>query len=162
VIGLVIALGQSLRRDDGAAAILVDGVPLPDGCTLRVLPQLLPELVDDLARVSRVLFVDAAVDRCEPTLEPIPSGSDSSRSQSTGFSHFASPCGLLELCHSLHGIRPIAHALRLPAFDLGFGEGLSPSLQAHIPEARRLLEQWLTSPEYDAGTDIRQTSLKAD
>jgi Ni,Fe-hydrogenase maturation factor len=102
-----------------------------------VLPQLLPELVDDLAGASRVLFVDAAVDRSTPTLEPV--GTPESYA---GFSHFTTPAGLMELCRKLHGHAPDSHLLRLPAFDLGFGEGLSETLQAQLQLARTLLEQW--------------------
>lgn len=135
---LVIALGQTLRRDDGAAAELLRSVELPEGCLFRVLPQLMPELVDDLARTSRVLFVDAAVDGTVPSLVPV-RGSGHSAS----FSHFTAPAGLLDLCRRLHGCEPDAGVLRLPAFDLGFGEGLSAALQSQLPHARELLEQWL-------------------
>jgi len=138
VSDLVIALGQTLRRDDGAAAALLQSVELPERCLVRVLPQLVPELVDDLARASRVLFVDAAVDRSNPTLEPV--GVPESCG---GFSHFTTPAGLMELCRKLHGHAPDAHLLRLPAFDLGFGEVLSEPLQAQLQLARTLLGQWL-------------------
>lgn len=135
---LVIALGQTLRRDDGAAAALLGTVPLPAACRLLVLPQLLPELADDLARADRVLFVDAALDQAEPLLESVAAAAGP-----RAFTHAATPGGLLELCRRLHGTQPVAYALRLPAFDLGFGEGLSEALQAQLPKARALLVQWL-------------------
>jgi hydrogenase maturation protease len=136
---LVIAIGQTFRQDDGAASVLLQSVELPEPCLVRVLPQLLPELVDDLAGASRVLFVDAAVDRSIPTLEPIASAKSCG-----GFSHFATPSDLVELCRKLHGHAPNAHVLRLPAFELGFGEGLSEPLQVQLPLAQNLLRQWLS------------------
>jgi hypothetical protein len=61
---LVVGYGSDLRGDDAAgrhAADAVAGRALP-GVRVLSLPQLLPEVADDLSRADLAIFVDASVD----------------------------------------------------------------------------------------------------
>src|ERR1017187_9377874 len=64
---LVVGYGNSLRRDDGVGlrvAEAIEALQLPGVRTLTC--QLLtPEYADPMARVRRVIFVDAAVDKTD-------------------------------------------------------------------------------------------------
>ena len=169
---LVIAIGNGLRGDDGAAAHLLAGLGRP-APALRQVQQLTPELSADLAAVRRVLFVDAwlappateppelPAERWghgrrrpsgpEPLLRPLaPLAGDGATGWSPGSPLGASapvspplaPAQLLAITGLLFGTAPAAWELLLPAYQLGHGEGLSAGMRRQLPRARSLLRGW--------------------
>lgn len=135
---LVIGYGNTLRRDDGLGVLAAEAVAeraLPGVCVLTAL-QLLPELAEPIAAVERVVFVDARVDDresgvVERRLDP----SDAGAAGGLGWTHVASPAVLLHLAARVYGHRPEAWVVSIPAFDLGYGEGLSESATSALAEA---------------------------
>jgi hydrogenase maturation protease len=124
---LVIGYGNSLRRDDGVGprvAEAIEALQLPGVRTL-VCQLLTPEYADPIARVRRVIFVDAAVDRTDGVhfrkLEP----GDTSQLMA----HAADPHTMLALARDVFGRVPEAWWLTIPAVHLGFGEDLSSEAQ---------------------------------
>ncbi len=136
---LLVGIGNTLRRDDGAGAALVERFSNRTDCRVLVVHQLLPEHVDDLARCARVVFADAAIDTTDVRLAPL-----APSSRAPGLGHAGDPGWLLALCESLHGRSPEAWLLTIPAADLGFGIGLSRAAAGAVEEAVRLLEGHIT------------------
>jgi hydrogenase maturation protease len=147
---LVIGIGNVLRGDDGVGWRLAEEVEAEaereeDGegerqGKVRCLQQLTPELAEELARVERVLFIDAwlAPAGAAPCLQPVTPGGSKAID-----SHRLEPAHLLALAQELYGAAPRAAALLVPAFAFPHGEGLSADLQRSLPAARRLLRRWL-------------------
>jgi hydrogenase maturation protease len=136
---LVIGLGNSLRGDDGAGPAVVAALPhLPHVRCLEV-HQLLPELADDIARVRRVVFVDASV-----TTPVVAVRSVKPRSGGVS-SHVLSRETLLGLCRDTYGKAPrSAWLVEVPASAFELGAGLSEATRQALTEAlarvRSLLE----------------------
>jgi hydrogenase maturation protease len=145
VSNLVIGLGNPLRGDDGVGWWLARRArrcrPAP---RVRLVPQLTPDLVLELAEARRVLFVDAWVrpsawDGEKPCLRPVLAA------QALGvFSHGLSSGELLAVAELLAPDGPPLEAweLLIPAGGFGIGEGFSSRLQRQLPLGMELLRQW--------------------
>jgi hydrogenase maturation protease len=134
---LILCIGNSLRRDDGAARVLAGRLEArpPGGVKVVAAHQLLPEHAEDIALSSAVLLADASTgDEEAVSLLPF-SGDPATRPDLHGFSLPV----LLELARSISGAHPPAYILRIPAFDFGHGEGLSPRTEAFVDDAERVL-----------------------
>ena len=132
---LVIGIGNSLRRDDGAGLLLAAALAEvweAAGHPVRLLTahQLAPEhaLEVSQAEVGAVLFVDAAVHTAAPTLYPIqPASGDSPAG-----GHTLGPATVLLYAQLLDPHTRPAWLLTLPAHDLDHGEGLSTATQTYL------------------------------
>ena len=134
---LVIGIGNRLRGDDGIGPSIVEGLPAQTGVTCRVVHQLTPELVMQLAEVDRVLFVDAAISGEAPRIEAVCPRPHS------GLGHAMTPAALMDLARTICHKTPKAWLLTVPGIDFEFGERFSPVATAHLPEATHLLHAWL-------------------
>ncbi len=143
---LIIAYGNSLRRDDGAGLALAER--LEALCRARGLAverqavhQLLPELAPEIARpqVTAVIFVDTRLaDPADPApeLEFSPLEADPT-SPSVG--HHLDPAALLLYADHLYGHRPPAWRLTIPGVDFDHGEGFSPRTARLLAGAEAVL-----------------------
>lgn len=137
---LVIGIGNPLRGDDGVGALLAEEV---GGDHVQ---QLTPELAAELARLERVLFIDAwlappgAAPRLD-RLDPLLPGDGQGSAQLA--SHHLDPAQLLTLSQALYGRAPQGWWLRIPAWALAHGQELSPALLSSLPAARALRQTWL-------------------
>jgi hydrogenase maturation protease len=156
---LVIGIGNPLRGDDGVGWQLAEELGDPH----RSVHQLTPECAALLLGCDRVLFVDASWPaegdpgssgpmQAAPApslrrwpLGPSGLGAAPAAARAAGLSHHLSAEALLAIAAELYDQRPEAWQLLLPAADFAHAEGLSPSLRALLPEARRLLQRWLTT-----------------
>lgn len=140
---LVIGYGNTLRRDDGVGPKVVEAIAalnLPGVQTL-VCAQLTPEFADPISRVSRVVFVDAAVDApCEVQLRKLEPAETSQI-----MAHAADPRTMLALARDVFGHAPEAWWLTIPVEELGFGEELSPLAQRGFGQALREIQHLATS-----------------
>ncbi|MFO7628304.1 MAG: hydrogenase maturation protease, partial [Prochlorococcaceae cyanobacterium] len=130
---LVIGIGNPLRGDDGIGALLAEQV---GG---RCVQQLTPELAEELAELEAVLFIDAwlAAAGAVPQLRAMAPAAGAAES------HRLEPAQLLAISQALYGRSPQAHLLQLPAYGFDHGTVLSAELQAALPAARALLQQWM-------------------
>jgi hydrogenase maturation protease len=132
-IFLVIGYGNLLRGDDGVGPRVAEAVEmlhLPGVCTL-IRQQLSPEDAEPISRAKTVVFVDAAVDAPhEVQLRELVPGDTTQL-----MAHAADPRTMLALARDVFGHAPRAWLLTIPAFDLGFGEILSPTAQSRCSEA---------------------------
>ena len=136
---LVIAYGNSLRRDDGAGLILAER--LEQEWSTHSVPvervevhQLVPELAADLAKdeVAAVVFVDTRAvqpDESDPGVQIYPL---STNNLPPGMGHHLSPATLLTYARLLYDKQPAAWMVATPGVDFGHGEGLSPLAQQAI------------------------------
>lgn len=157
---LLIGLGNRCRSDDGVGWYLAQraerwlatqapqGRPRPRVLTVQ---QLTPELSVELARVLRVLFVDAwlapAPEASRPPVAllqrlPPPSAGWPHINDLGVFSHGLQPAQLLAITALLDGRTPEAWLLLVPAFCLAHGTSFSPQLEALLPTAEALLQRW--------------------
>ena len=131
---LVIGIGNSLRGDDGVGVLLAEQV---GG---RSVQQLTPELAAELAELEAVLFIDAwlAPAGGPPQLvELIPAGAGAPDT------HRLEPAELLAISQALYGRAPAACLLQVPAHVFEHGNTLSAQLQAALPQAQALMQDWL-------------------
>lgn len=97
-----------------------------------------------------------AVLHCLQSTPPPPAGVEPTEAELAGrggdgagvallaaFSHQLSPRQLLSISELLFAGQPEAWQLLVPAFCLDHGEGFSPQLALRLPEAQRLLRQWM-------------------
>jgi hydrogenase maturation protease len=130
---LVVGMGNELRGDDAAGRAVaerVEALRLP-GVEVRSVCQLLPELVDDLARCSGAVFVDADPSCAEVDVrQVVPAGG-----ARPAVTHHLTPAAVLALAAVVGPVPPDAVLVAVPArrFDLG-GE-LSPEAAAGVDAA---------------------------
>jgi hydrogenase maturation protease len=121
---LVIGYGNELRRDDGVGAKVANAVAEWNlsGVQAIVCHQLIPELTDEIASASHVLFVDATL--AAGGLVQIRKIEVDENSQV--MTHATDPRSLLALAKQAFGRCPLASWLTIPVQDIDFGEELSP------------------------------------
>jgi len=134
---LVIGIGNRLRKDDGIGPALVESLRPIDGAEFHVVHQLTPDLAPRLSEIDRVLFVDAAINAAEITLEPV------APAQGHGIGHAMTPTAFLDLAAIAFDAKPPAWLLAVPGYDFGIGEGLSLEARLRLPEATRTIGMWL-------------------
>ena len=124
---LVIGIGNTLRRDDGAGWLFARGLgdALCDtGAEAEVIvrQQLTPELAEVVAEhgVAHVVFVDASTEIMTVALTAVPDAEATPPS-----SHHFTPATILAIARRLYGAEITGWLVHLPAFDFSHGEGLS-------------------------------------
>jgi hydrogenase maturation protease len=139
---LLLGYGNRLRRDDGAGPHVAEAVAARHVPGVRCIApfQIVPELLEELCGMSRVLFIDASH---EPCTDPFRVCRIAAAAPPARLSHCGGPAALLTLAQALDGRHPEAWLLTLPAADLGFGEGLSPRMQGQVTVALDWIRQWL-------------------
>ncbi|PID86699.1 MAG: hydrogenase maturation protease [Chloroflexi bacterium] len=142
---LLIGYGNPLRKDDGIGWRVVEeiekGQLFMANCQLStiVTHQLLPELTGDVSEAELVIFVDASVEG-EPgtiavqALAPV-------EQRIGALTHHFDPAGLLGYARDLYGRFPRAYLVTITAVSLGYGEGLSPLIEALVPEILQQIKQ---------------------
>lgn len=153
---LLIAFGNSSRRDDGVAfhivsrlrarqAIPWDFDELADDLdhepAIICLHQLAPELAEVLCQYEAVVFIDAHVpdmgwdrvawQRIEPALH------------ASMVTHQIKPTTLLALCNTLYGRYPASYTLSVEGYDFDFGETLSTKASELADQAVEMLERFI-------------------
>ncbi len=138
---LVVACGNPLREDDGLAWRVADACRDDARFEVIAVQQLAPEIADRIADADGVVFVDARRDGRPGSIrfDPIEPGGDVA-----GFTHFASPEGLLACAHALRRRAPRAALLSTTGARFGHGESLSPVVAAAIPELMGVLRRAAT------------------
>lgn len=148
---LIIAYGNSLRRDDGAGLLLaeeLEGTFQKQGRGVQRIEvhQLAPELALNVAcdDVDAVVFVDTRI--VSPGSETyeleVQSVSDHVSPPTVG--HHLSPATVMAYARLLYGRSPRGWLLTVPGVDFDHGEGLSEVSQkaiASLPEFLKTLPQ---------------------
>ena len=135
---LIIGYGNTLRGDDGAgprvAEMIAHRFPQVDSLALN---ELQPELAEAVSSYDEVIFVDAHV--LQKSLVVTEIRMDSGSRPADSFAH--SPHSILSLSRDLYGHRPErALLIQIPAFNVGFSEGLSPQTERAVEQCTGLIE----------------------
>ena len=143
---LLIAIGNTLRRDDGVAHYVLrlagDVTGVDRGVESRTVMQATPELAAELARFGQVIFLDADAMPGEVRLEPI--AADAVRGSALG--HAMGAAEVVALARALFGFQGEAFLCRIPGEDFTAGEGLSERARENAAKARTLLLAVLSTP----------------
>lgn len=123
---LVIGFGNPLREDDGAGYAVAGRLGPPAVAVV----QLTPELADRVGRARRVVFVDA--DRAGPAGRVARRRLEAGDAHGAAFSHHATPAGLLAMAAALYGRTPEAWLVTIGGERFGWGERLSPAVEAAV------------------------------
>jgi len=134
---LLIAIGNTLRRDDGAAHRVLEHLELPAGVEAISCHQLTPEMSEEIALADTVIFIDADVNPGPAQLEPIEPGAGLNPLGG----HFLTPQEVLAIAQRLFAFRGVAWLCHVPGEDFGEGEGLSPMAEANARAAAQLLQR---------------------
>ncbi len=138
---ILIAVGNTLRRDDGIAHRVLELLaPLPAGVTAKYVQQLTPELAEYVAAAKRVLVLDADVEASEISLRKLEPHAAPPRS---ALGHVVEAAEVLSLARLLYGFAGEAWLCHLPAFDLGHGDVLSPEAHSAAKSAAKQIRDWL-------------------
>jgi hydrogenase maturation protease len=133
---LIIGYGNPLRGDDGIGQVVAQHLTKPaiDDAEVVVCHQLTPELAGRLATVDMVVFIDAEAGATPPgsvTVSEVPHGGSALPS---ALAHRVDPAALLFMSQKLYGRSPQAFLVSVAARSFAFGEGLSDSVAAALPE----------------------------
>jgi len=123
----IIGYGNRQRRDDGIGPYVIDRLSGryggSSGIRLWSAHILAPDLIEDLQRAQRVIFVDATIaqlkqgwiwDKIAPDFEVLPY-----------VTHQVKPSLLLGLLERVYGQSPGAYLFTVQGEDFDFGEGLT-------------------------------------
>lgn len=147
---LIIAYGNSLRRDDGAGLLLAERLEQAwQACQVEVkrlvVQQLTPELTLEVARaeVSAIVFVDTRVvlpSETEPGVQIYPVNAIQ---PDPTVGHHLNPAVLLAYTDLLYGKHLPAWLVTAPGVDFGHGEGLSQGAQQALDRSPNLSTELL-------------------
>lgn len=137
---LIVGIGNTLRRDDGAGWYFAEALAAALETAgrhvhLALHHQLTPELAIEAAELQpcAILFVDASVTVDEASFVPLPQMIAESAS-----GHSLTPATLLTLMHRLYAVDVPGWLVQTPAADFGHGEGLSARAQRGLQAAPTL------------------------
>lgn len=136
---LLIGLGNPLREDDGLGPRVVEAViagGLPDDVRALVCHQLMPELAETMALATRVVLVDAAVDR-EPGHVSVERVEAALAAGPT--THHLTPAAIVALSAALYDGKAETWLVRVGGAAFETGQALSPMVEDALPEAARLV-----------------------
>ena len=151
---LVIGYGSPIRGDDALGPLVADrlqerlsSLPEAQAITQAVEVQarhiLTAELVDDLARAERVIFIDAAIDTPAGQVSRRPLTPD--RSTLSSMAHFHGPGELLAWCEALYQRAPEAWLVSGGGAEWGYAcyalsETAQQALEPMIAEVLALID----------------------
>lgn len=156
---LVIGYGNELRGDDAAGPYVASAVAdwrLPS-VKAMALPQLTPELVNDLVATDYAIFIDACGHHtCAPTVQLEPIVGPEAPKWIPAMTHSCNPWSLLTLTQRLYGRMPQAWLLQIPTENFELGDSLSSTAQRGCDLAKRTIEQLLQTYQQPAyGSDAK-------
>lgn len=137
---LIIGIGNTLRRDDGAGWFFADALAAALTAAgkrvhLELHHQLTPELAIEAVELQPgvIVFVDASVAVDEAVATPLAeTGSEAP------VGHGPTPSALLTLMRRLYAVDAAAWLVQTPAHDFDHGEGLSAVAQRGVQSAPAL------------------------
>ncbi len=137
---LVIGYGNDLRGDDGAGVRVAERLAGPSSpVRVIVTHQLTPDLADDVAAASQVIFVDAYAARAEGDALRIERIDGEAVDRASAMAHRVNPAGLVGLAGQLFGAKPEAWVVGIPAYCFDLGDALSSGTEHRVEEAIALI-----------------------
>ena len=149
---LIIGYGSPIRGDDAIGALVADRLAemdLPAHVQVQARHILTAELVEDLQRVDRAVFIDAAADSLPGEVRCRRIGPDPTVMST--MAHFHDPRELLAWCEALYGRAPEAWLVSAGGAEWGYAVySLSDSAAAAVaPMIRTVLSLVDSGPRGD-------------
>lgn len=135
---LVIGFGSALRGDDAAgprAALLVRDADPGGRWQVIACHQLTPELAEQIAQASVVVFLDADAAVTPGEVAASRLGPQSATGASPVDLHQLTPGALLRLAEQVYGTRPLAWLAGLGVESFDLADGLTPAAEAAARKA---------------------------
>ena len=140
---LVIACGNPLRGDDAIGSTVADIISSwrTPGVKVLTVHQLVPELIDEIQQVRRVLFIDAAATNADGSA--FQSGVVEAKKSRRFFGHCETAASLLALLHELGGRTPDARLVSISAISFDQGKELTEGAKSNMQAALVWIRHWL-------------------
>lgn len=144
---LIIGYGNPLRCDDAVGWKITEALEAsfvhPD-VEIHLAHQLLPEMAEWLSQTEQIIFIDASAEGTAGTWSCFPIAASPVQEQLPSLIHKLSPTHLLGLTEALFGKTAHAEMITVVGENFGYGESLSASVAAVIPEICSYLLECLT------------------
>jgi hydrogenase maturation protease len=131
---LIIGYGSPIRGDDAIGPLAADALaagPLPPGVVVISRHILTAELVEDIAAVDRVIFLDATVEGEPGEVRVRPLAPDANAVST--MAHFHDPRELLAWCQTLYNHEPDAYLVSAAGHSFDYANySLSPIAAAAL------------------------------
>lgn len=157
---MIVGIGNTLRRDDGAGVAVVERLRLVmerTGVVLVTTHQLLPELAEEVAQVCDVVFIDArmGISPGRVTVEEI---EHDAKPQAAGVGHYVTPAQLLAISRALYGgpVDQRAFVIGIGVSDVDHGEGLSDVVHHAVSRVTDMV--YRAAMEYGCGEPFSITT----
>ncbi|MEI6290212.1 MAG: hypothetical protein WCP19_07240 [Chloroflexota bacterium] len=153
---LLIGYGNPDRQDDGVAWHILqayckklglsvpgsyeDEFPQSEALDFAFYLQLTPEMAEEICQYEQVCFVDAHTGFISEEVRLIDVESEF---QHSPFTHHLTAQSLLSMCETIYHKKPRAGLLSVRGYYFGFNRDLSPDSAALVPEAVKLLDEWI-------------------
>jgi Ni,Fe-hydrogenase maturation factor len=163
---LIIGIGNPLRGDDGLGwravemlrreASINEAGPTHATFDTMTCHQLTPELAEEVARATRVIFIDACVGHPPGkirvnrltkvgaglvTAQGVHEGRPYISQADGALTHHLDPAGLLKYSRELYGSWPEASTISMTGADFGYSESLSAPVESQLPALVNLVAQ---------------------
>jgi len=153
---LVIGYGNPLRSDDGLGWMIAKELAKRIGESARVLTvhQLTPELAEAIGEADLVIFIDACYEgspgswQCETIRGAL--------APSQTFAHHMTPATLLIYARAVLNVEPAALLVSVAGGSFEYGQNLSPSVAAIVPEIVSTVYEW-----WQASTGTLETATSS-
>lgn len=157
---MIVGIGNTLRRDDGAGVAVVERLRLVLERTSAVLVtthQLLPELAEEAAPVRDVVFIDARMG-ISPGRVTVEEVEQDAKPQAAGVGHYVTPAQLLAISRALYGgsADQRAFVIGIGASDMDHGEGLSMVVHHAVSRVTDML--YRAAMDWSCGEPFRITT----
>jgi len=131
---LVIGYGNRLRGDDAVGWVVADSLandPRMDGVDVVAVHQLTPDLVHEVSRASRVVFVDAVLD---PTVQPgiVAVATLEPEPDAEPMTHHVGAGTILSLAEALYGASPVAFTVTVAIESTEPGAALGDAVRESV------------------------------
>jgi len=135
---LIFAIGNPNRGDDGIAAEVCSLIGQGDWKVVETM-ELMPEMAEEVAKASQLVFVDADYRGGASSIAPLPPAA----CHPGPLTHSLRPCDLVSFARRLYGFKRPAWLVRVPGADFGLGSPLSETAKTNAELAARLLKDLL-------------------
>jgi hydrogenase maturation protease len=134
-----IAIGNTLREDDGVAQRALRLIDPGDQVRLLEVFQLAPELACEIASADLVFFLDADPSAENTVITPI----ESDGAHGSPIAHSISPVEVVAIARDLYAFAGKALLCRIPAKRFGFGEELTAAAEAAARVAAQMVTEYI-------------------
>jgi len=139
---LIIGYGNPLRSDDGLGWLIAKDLAKCNhgSATVLTVHQLTPELAQPISDADLVIFIDACYEgapgswQCE-SIRAAPAPAQT-------FAHYLTPATLLIYTRAVFNVEPLALLVSVAGGSFEFGQNLSPSVAAVMPEIVCSVYEW--------------------